>query len=76
MNKLLSIALLAGGIALIGVGIDAMNSFNPDVSRFFTGNPTDKTLWMLIGGTLAATLGLAGTLRGSRQESEALEPRR
>ena len=67
MNKLIFIALLVGGIALIVVGINATNSFNSDVSRFFTGNPTDKAIWMLIGGVLAATIGLAGTLRGSRQ---------
>ncbi len=67
MNKLLFIALLIGGIALIVVGINATNSFNSDVSRFFTGNPTDKAIWMLIGGVLAATIGLAGTLRVSKQ---------
>ena len=67
MNKLISIALLVGGIVLIVVGINATNSFNSDVSRFFTGNPTDKAIWMLIGGIVAAVVGLAGTLRGSKQ---------
>ena len=67
MNKLISIALLVGGIVLIVVGINATNSFNSDVSRFFTGNPTDKAVWMLIGGIVAAIVGLAGTLRGSKQ---------
>jgi hypothetical protein len=37
------------------------------VSRFFTGSPTDKAMWMLIGGTVAAATGLAGTLRASKQ---------
>jgi hypothetical protein len=66
MNKLISLALLVGGIALIVIGVNATNSFNSDVSRFFTGSPTDKAIWMLIGGVVAAALGLAGTLRGSR----------
>ena len=66
MNKLVSVALLVGGVVLIIVGINAMNSFSSDVSRFFTGSPTDKAVWMLIGGILAAVIGLAGTLRGSK----------
>lgn len=67
MNKIVSLALLAGGIVLIIFGVNAMNSFSSDVSRFFTGSPTDRAVWMLIGGILAAVVGLAGTLRGSRQ---------
>ena len=66
MNKLVSVALLVGGVVLIIVGVNAMNSFSSDVSRFFTGSPTDKAVWMLIGGILAAVIGLAGTLRGSK----------
>jgi uncharacterized membrane protein YidH (DUF202 family) len=67
MNKLVSLALLAGGIVLIVLGVNATNSFNSDVSRFFTGSPTDKAIWMLIGGIVAAVVGLAGTFRGSKQ---------
>ena len=67
MNKLVSLALLVGGIVLIVLGVNATNSFNSDVSRFFTGSPTDKAIWMLIGGIIAAVIGLAGTFRGSKQ---------
>lgn len=66
MNKAVSIALLAGGIVLIVIGVNATNSFSSDLSRFFTGSPTDKAIWMLIGGILAAVAGLFGTMRGSR----------
>jgi len=59
MNKIISLALLAGGIVLMIVGINATNSFSSDVSRFFTGSPTDKAVWMLIGGIVAAVVGLA-----------------
>ena len=65
MNKAVSIALLVGGIVLIVIGVNATNSFSSDVSRFFTGSPTDKAIWMLIGGVVAAVVGLAMTLRGS-----------
>jgi hypothetical protein len=67
MNKIVSVALLVGGIVLIVVGVNATNSFSSDVSRFFTGSPTDKAVWMLIGGILAAVIGLVGTLRGWKQ---------
>jgi len=67
MNKLISLALLVGGIVLIVYGVNATNSFTSDVSRFFTGSPTDKAVWMLIGGIVAATIGLTGTLRSSKQ---------
>jgi hypothetical protein len=67
MNKLVSLALLVGGAVLIIIGINATNSFSSDVSRFFTGSPTDKAIWILIGGIVAAVVGLAGTLRGSKQ---------
>jgi hypothetical protein len=66
MNKLISLALLAGGITLIVLGVNATNSFGSDVSRFFTGSPTDKAVWMLIGGIVAAIAGLTMTFRGSR----------
>ncbi len=67
MNKIASLALLAGGVVLVVLGINAMNSFSSDVSRFFTGSPTDKAVWMLIGGIVAVLVGLFGTFRGSKQ---------
>jgi len=67
MNKIVSLALLVGGVVLIIIGISATNSFSSDVSRFFTGSPTDEAVWMLIGGIVAAIIGLTGTLRRSKQ---------
>jgi Protein of unknown function (DUF3185) len=58
MNKLIYVALLAGGIVLIVMGVNATNSFSSDVSRFFTGSPTDKAVWMVIGGVVASLAGL------------------
>lgn len=66
MNKAISIALIIGGLVLIVLGVQAMDSFGSDVSRFFTGSPTDKAVWMLIGGIIAASVGLYGTARGAR----------
>ncbi len=66
MNKTISIGLLIGGVVLVIFGIQAMNSFSSDLSRFFTGSPTDKAVWMLIGGLVAAAVGLTGVLRTSK----------
>ena len=66
MNKIIFIALLVGGVVLMILGVQATNSFSSDVSKFFTGSPTDKAVWMLIGGILAAVIGLVGTFRGSK----------
>ena len=59
MNKIVSLALLVGGLVLIVVGFNATNSFNSEVSRFFTGTPTNQAVWIVIGGSVAAVVGLA-----------------
>jgi len=70
MNKIVSLALLAGGVVLIVLGVQATNSFSSDISRFFTGSPTDKAVWMLIGGAVAAVAGLVGlTMAGRRGQT-------
>jgi hypothetical protein len=60
MKSIISIALLVVGITLIIFGISASDSLGSDLSRFFTGSPTDKAMWMLIGGVVATAAGLAG----------------
>jgi hypothetical protein len=67
MNKIIFWALIIGGIFLIVFGFNATNSFSSDVSRFFTGSPTNKAIWMLIGGFVAAVIGLIGVTRQSKQ---------
>jgi hypothetical protein len=64
MNRGIGIALLVVGIALIVYGFNASNSVSSDVSRTFTGAPTNKTMWLLLGGFAAAIVGAVMTLRG------------
>lgn len=66
MNKIVSLALLVGGVILMIIGINATNSFSSDVSRFFTGSPTDKAVWMLIGGSVATIVGLTMAFRNGK----------
>ncbi len=64
MNKPISLVLLVGGIVLIIYGISASDSVGSSFSRMFTGAPTDKTIWLLLGGVAAAIIGGFGLLRG------------
>jgi hypothetical protein len=66
MNKALGIALLAVGIMLIIFGVNASDSFNSDVSRFFNGRPTNETVWFLVGGVAACIIGVVALLKGPK----------
>jgi hypothetical protein len=66
MNKALFLALLVAGVILIIYGLSASDSVGSSFSRMFTGSPTDKTIWLLVGGAAAAAVGLVGLLRGSK----------
>ena len=63
MNKGMSVALLVIGVILLVFGFNAYHSASSDVSRFFTGAPTDKALWLLIGGAIASIIGFSGLAR-------------
>ena len=63
MKNGIGLALLAVGIALIIFGINASDSFSSEAKRFFTGTPTDKSMWLLLGGIAATTVGAVTTLR-------------
>ena len=67
MNKAISVAVLAVGILLLIFGINAYDSTSSDISRFFTGSATDKSVWMLGGGVLLTLIGMAGLLRMSKK---------
>jgi hypothetical protein len=66
MTKTISTAILATGILLLIFGINAYDSTSSDISRFFTGSATDKSIWMLLGGVAATVLGLVSLLRKSK----------
>jgi hypothetical protein len=67
MSKSVSLAILAGGILLLIFGINAYNSSSSDISRFFTGSATDKSIWMLVGAVIGIALGVGGLWRVSRK---------
>jgi uncharacterized protein DUF3185 len=62
MNKGIYLLVLTAGIVLLVFGASAMNSALSDFSRFVTGTPTNKAMWLLIGGFVATLVGMVGLL--------------
>jgi multisubunit Na+/H+ antiporter MnhB subunit len=58
MNNIVGFAILALGIVLLIFGFNESQSFSSDVSRFFTGNPTNHSMWLIAGGAVAVIAGL------------------
>ncbi len=67
MNNITGLAIIALGVVLLIFGFNASHSFSSDVSRTFTGNPTDKSMWLIIGGAAAVVVGIAMSLMGRRR---------
>lgn len=63
MNRAIGIALIIIGVVLLIWGVDSSNSFGNEVSKTFTGSPTDRTIWLIVGGIASAVVGLFLTLR-------------
>jgi hypothetical protein len=58
MKNQLGIVLLIIGIGLLVWGFNLSGSFSSNLSRTFTGSPTDKTIIVFIAGGICAALGL------------------
>jgi len=63
MNNIFGLAIFAVGIVLLIFGFNESQSFASDVSRVVTGNPSDRSIWMIVGGSLAVVGGLVLALR-------------
>jgi hypothetical protein len=66
MRALIGAMIMVTGILLLAWGLDASDSFGSKVSRFFTGAPTDRTVWLTVGGSACLVLGV-GLLTLSRR---------
>lgn len=54
------------GIVLFVLGIAASESVGSSFSKFFTGEPSDRSIWLMLGGIAAIIVGGAIGWRGSR----------
>jgi hypothetical protein len=60
MTKAISVALIVGGVMLLYFGGQAFHSLSSDVSRVFTGSPTNKAIFLIAGGIVATLAGVIG----------------
>lgn len=65
-QRIVGIVLLAVGIVLLIMGLRAFDSFGSQVSEFFTGSPTDRAVWLTIGGVVGIAGGAGLALRTQR----------
>lgn len=63
-RKAVGYAILVGGVLLIVFGVQASQSLASEMSEVFTGSPTDRAIWMIIGGVAATIMGGILAFRG------------
>lgn len=66
MLKGIYAALILVGLVLLGWGMQAYRSVGSELTETFTGAPSDKAIWLLAAGAIAALAGGFGLIRGSR----------
>ena len=58
MNKLTGVICLAVGIVLLVWGHNVAQAVNSQVKNLFTGEPTDKAMYLYIGGAVLCAVGV------------------
>ncbi len=66
MNPFISIALIIIGVILLSYGLIASDSLPSRFSNFFSGHPTDKSVWLCLCGGIALLIGVGSVIRASR----------
>jgi hypothetical protein len=66
MNMPLALTLTVVGLVLLVIGLGSADSILNSFSRFFTGHLTDRTMWLVVGGSVCLIVGLFGGFRGRR----------
>jgi uncharacterized protein involved in exopolysaccharide biosynthesis len=57
MSKALSIAILIVGLVLLAFGLNAGDSIASEAKEAVTGTPTDRSMILIVGGTLGIVVG-------------------
>jgi drug/metabolite transporter (DMT)-like permease len=66
-SRILGIALLVGGVILLFMGWSASESLTEDLSQTLTGRYTEDTRNYLLGGGVAAAVGVVLLVFGARR---------
>lgn len=64
MTRIVGIVLLVVGAILLYFSYEASQSLASGVSEMATNQPTDNTIWYLVGGVAAVIIGLYAVIRG------------
>jgi hypothetical protein len=62
--RAIGLVLLAGGVALLVIGLIATGSIGEQAKQAVTGRFTETTTWYIVGGIAAAVAGAAMALMG------------
>jgi hypothetical protein len=62
-SRLLFAVILVVGIVLLIMGFNASDSLSSELSEAFDGAPSDKAIWLIVGGVIAAAFGAIGLMR-------------
>jgi hypothetical protein len=62
-TKIVSGVLLFVGVFVLVLGYHAYHSVNSDVSRLLTGTASNKSIWLLISGSVASIIGVFGMMK-------------
>jgi hypothetical protein len=62
-TRLMGIVLLVLGVVLLALASQASDSLSSFFSELFQGTPSMKTLLLLVGGAIAAVLGIVRLVR-------------
>jgi len=61
MNRIAGIAVLVVGLFLVGWGINASDSLSSGITRIFTGSPTNRAIYLMVGGAILTIVGASMT---------------
>jgi len=63
MKKLIPLSILIVGLVLVFLGLEANDSFGSAVSEVINDAPSNKAIFLLVGGILATVVGAVGVFR-------------
>ncbi|MGM0526283.1 MAG: DUF3185 family protein [Pseudomonadota bacterium] len=66
MNKVVGLVLVIVGAILLYMSYQASESLASEASQAVMNEPTDSTMWYLIGGIAAVIIGLYAVLKGKK----------
>ncbi|MFT3781948.1 MAG: DUF3185 family protein [Nibricoccus sp.] len=62
MSRIFSILLLVVGGILLAYGLNSSDSLSSQVSEAVSGTPTDRSIWLIVGGVAGLVAGGLGLM--------------